>query len=593
MDNFIVSARKYRPQTFADVVGQKHITDTLINEIKSQHLAQAFLFTGPRGVGKTTCARILAKVINSDESTQPDQDFAFNIFELDAASNNSVDDIRSLNEQVRIPPQSGKFKVYIIDEVHMLSASAFNAFLKTLEEPPSYAIFILATTEKHKILPTILSRCQIFNFNRIKVIDIVNYLKEIAVKENVEVDDEALHIIAQKADGGMRDALSMFDQLVSFCNGKITYDKTIENLNLLDADYYFQITEALFSQQAGKALALFDEILQKGFDGHQFLLGLNDHYRNLLMVKDSETHRLLEVSEVIQDKYKEQAEKCDYGLLLNGLNVAHRFEYEYKTASSKRLHIELCLMKLNALPYLMKGSAQDSSDDEPVVMEFKTAIAIPVRKPKKRIIKPRPKVATANQVVKSPVAAEHKLKIANPKNEVNLIKDETLHKIPKLNAASISKYKTAINDQKALDLAKESPVAKVVEEEITSVQQKEFTIDNVREMLTSLADELIHSKNKKSAAALIKGKEFAIQENNLLYSFSSSIEQKQFKDCLIEIRIRLKKEFGLDKGIEMMVSISETEAKQIFSPGQKFAKIIAESEAVQKLVEKLNLGIKK
>ena len=256
MDNFIVSARKYRPQTFADVVGQKHITDTLINEIKSQHLAQAFLFTGPRGVGKTTCARILAKVINSDENTQPDQDFAFNIFELDAASNNSVDDIRSLNEQVRIPPQTGNFKVYIIDEVHMLSASAFNAFLKTLEEPPSYAIFILATTEKHKILPTILSRCQIFNFNRIKVIDIVNYLKVIASKEKVEVDDEALHIIAQKADGGMRDALSMFDQLVSFCNGKITYDKTIENLNLLDADYYFQISEALFSQQSGKKLWL-------------------------------------------------------------------------------------------------------------------------------------------------------------------------------------------------------------------------------------------------------------------------------------------------------------------------------------------------
>jgi len=593
MDNFIVSARKYRPQTFADVVGQKHITDTLINEIKSQHLAQAFLFTGPRGVGKTTCARILAKVINSDENTQPDQDFAFNIFELDAASNNSVDDIRSLNEQVRIPPQTGNFKVYIIDEVHMLSASAFNAFLKTLEEPPSYAIFILATTEKHKILPTILSRCQIFNFNRIKVIDIVNYLKVIASKEKVEVDDEALHIIAQKADGGMRDALSMFDQLVSFCNGKITYDKTIENLNLLDADYYFQISEALFSQQAGKALALFDEILQKGFDGHQFLLGLNDHYRNLLMVKDSETHKLLEVSEVIQDKYKEQAEKCDYGLLLNGLNVAHRFEFEYKTASNKRLHIELCLMKLNALPYLMKGSAQESSDDEPVVMEFKTAIAIPVQKQKKRkIIKPRA-VVTSSPAVRTESHIEHKLKIANPKSEVNLIEDETLQKIPKLNAASVSKYKTDLADKKALDLANESTESRVNQPEISTNTHPHFTVENVRNMLNELAEELIDTKNKKFTAALIKGKEFAIQDSNILYSFSSSIEQKQFTDCLIEIRVALKKEFGADKGIEMMVSISESEAKQIFSPNQKFAKIIAESEAVQKLVEKLNLGIKK
>ena len=313
MSNFIVSARKYRPQTFADVVGQKHITDTLENEIELGKLAQAFLFTGPRGVGKTTCARILAKVINSQGDDAGENDFAFNIFELDAASNNSVDDIRALNEQVRMPPQTGKYKVYIIDEVHMLSAQAFNAFLKTLEEPPPYAIFILATTEKHKILPTILSRCQIFNFNRIRVFDIVEYLQSIAEKEKVQVEEEALHLIGQKADGGMRDALSMFDQLVSFCEGEITYAKTIENLNLLDSEYYFKITDSLVSQDVGKALLILDDILRKGFDGHQFLLGLNEHLRNLMMVKDTNTHQLIEVSETIQNKYKEQASACVYG----------------------------------------------------------------------------------------------------------------------------------------------------------------------------------------------------------------------------------------------------------------------------------------
>jgi DNA polymerase-3 subunit gamma/tau len=590
MDNFIVSARKYRPQTFADVVGQKHITDTLINEIKSKHLAQAFLFTGPRGVGKTTCARILSRVINTDENTKPEQDFAFNIFELDAASNNSVDDIRSLNEQVRVPPQTGKFKVYIIDEVHMLSASAFNAFLKTLEEPPSYAIFILATTEKHKILPTILSRCQIFNFNRIKIADIVDYLANIAKKEKVEVDSEALHIIAQKADGGMRDALSMFDQLVSFCNGKITYEKTIENLNLLDADYYFQIADALFSQDAGKALNLFDEILQKGFDGHQFMLGLNDHYRNLLMVKDSETHKLLEVSENLQDKYKEQAEKTAYGLLLNGLNVAHRFEYEYKTASNKRLHIELCLMKLNALPYLMKGETttkgNEGEAEDAVVMEFKTAIAIPVSPKKQKRVLP----ATQKSVAKASIKG--KLKLAHPKDAVQLISKEQLEKIPKLNAKSIENYKVTNQPKLEENIASE-PQQPTQPEKTTETNSLAFTLENVRASLDELANTLISEQNKKSTGNNIKLKEFAIHGNNLLYTFNSTFEEKQFSDCKAEINGTLKRTFGMDKGIEMMVSISESEAKQIFSPTHKLVAVMAKSDAVKKLVDALGLGIKK
>lgn len=346
MENFIVSARKYRPSIFDDVVGQRHITDTLLNEINSNHLAQAFLFTGPRGVGKTTCARILAKVINQKDSDSPEQDYAFNIFELDAASNNSVDDIRNLNDQVRIPPQIGSYKVYIIDEVHMLTSAAFNAFLKTLEEPPKYAIFILATTEKHKVLPTILSRCQVFNFKRIQVKDMVAHLKSIAVKENISAEEEALHLIAEKADGGLRDALSMFDQMVSFCNGDITYTKVVDNLNLLDKDYYFKVTDAIINQNVGDVLNYFDQILEKGFDGQLFLNGLNEHFRNLMVCKDAATAHLLDVGENHKAKYAEQSRKTNLTFLLNALNINNQFDLEYKNSRNQRLHVELALLKL-------------------------------------------------------------------------------------------------------------------------------------------------------------------------------------------------------------------------------------------------------
>lgn len=328
------------------MVGQQHITETLLNEINNNHLAQSFLFTGPRGVGKTTCARILAKVINQKEGDNPDQDYAFNIFEMDAASNNSVDDIRSLNEQVRIPPQVGNYKVYIIDEVHMLSPAAFNAFLKTLEEPPKYAIFILATTEKHKILPTILSRCQIFNFKRIQIKDMVQHLRRIADKEKVEAEEEALHLIAEKADGGLRDCLSLFDQMVSYCNGHITYAKAVENLNILDKDYHFKITESILNQNIGEVLNLFDEILNKGFEGQLFLNGLSEHFRNLMVCKDPSTVRLLDVGENHKSKYDAQSRLTDLSFLLNALNINNQFDVEYKSSKNPRLHIELALMKL-------------------------------------------------------------------------------------------------------------------------------------------------------------------------------------------------------------------------------------------------------
>ncbi|MGM9506882.1 DNA polymerase III subunit gamma/tau [Larkinella sp. GY13] len=369
MDNFVVSARKYRPATFDTVVGQAHITTTLKNAILTNHLAQAFLFCGPRGVGKTTCARILAKTINcqnlgKSEAVEPcdhcdscvsfNQNASFNIHELDAASNNSVEDIRNLIDQVRYPPQSGQYKIYIIDEVHMLSQAAFNAFLKTLEEPPSYAIFILATTEKHKILPTILSRCQLFDFNRIQPRDIADHLANIAQKEGIQTEYEALELIAQKADGGLRDALSMFDLNVTFSEDRILrYKEVLENLHILDYDYYFRLTDLLLAGNLPQSMLLFDEILRKGFDGHQFIVGLSEHFRNLLVCKDVATIQLLQVTESIQQKYLQQATEAPLSFLLSALSVGAQCDLNYKSAKNQRLHVEVCLMKLANLPNVL------------------------------------------------------------------------------------------------------------------------------------------------------------------------------------------------------------------------------------------------
>ena len=371
MDNFVVSARKYRPATFDTVVGQGHITTTLKNAIRTSQLASAFLFCGPRGVGKTTCARILAKTINCTNLT-PDaeacdqcescvsfnQNASFNIHELDAASNNSVDDIRNLIDQVRYPPQSGKYKIYIIDEVHMLSAAAFNAFLKTLEEPPAYAIFILATTETHKILPTILSRCQIFDFNRIKTADMAAHLAGIAQKEGVTTDDESLELIAQKADGGLRDALSMFDLNVTFSTDRtLRYREVLENLHILDYDYYFRLTDLLLQGNLPQTLLVLDEILRKGFDAHQFVVGLNRHFRDLLVCKDAATVSLLQVTERVQQLYLAQSAQAPMSFLLSGLSIGGQCDMNFKQAKDQRLHVELCLMKLASLRDLINWEA--------------------------------------------------------------------------------------------------------------------------------------------------------------------------------------------------------------------------------------------
>lgn len=360
MEQFIVSARKYRPAVFKDVVGQQAITNTLENAIENNHLAQALLFTGPRGVGKTTCARILAKKINQDGTEKEDEDFAFNIFELDAASNNSVDDIRNLIDQVRIPPQVGNYKVYIIDEVHMLSSAAFNAFLKTLEEPPKHAIFILATTEKHKIIPTILSRCQIFDFRRIGVRDIKEHLAQVAKAENIEAEDDALHIIAQKADGALRDALSIFDRVVSFSGKNLTREAVTENLNVLDYTWYFQITDLLLENNIPQVLVTYDDILSKGFDGHHFVMGLASHFRDLLVSKNQETIELLEVGEQVKTMYFEQSQKTSQQFLIDGIDIANTCDLKYKLSQNQRLLVELCLMQLASLTF--QGEKKNSNN---------------------------------------------------------------------------------------------------------------------------------------------------------------------------------------------------------------------------------------
>lgn len=394
MEKFVVSARKYRPQTFDTVVGQEHITTTLKNAIQNNHLAHAFLFCGPRGVGKTTCARILAKTINC-ENLQADGEAcnscqscvsfnngsSMNIHELDAASNNSVDDIRSLVEQVRFAPQAGQYKVYIIDEVHMLSASAFNAFLKTLEEPPPYAIFILATTEKHKILPTILSRCQIFDFKRITLQDTVTHLAGIAKKEDIKASEAALQLVAQKSEGCMRDALSILDKIVSFTNGEVTYENTIEHLNILDADYYFKLFDCMLAQDLAGAMLLFDDINKKGFEGDAVLSGFAETLRNLLICKDERIAGLLEVVESFKQRYAEAAKKCDAAYIISALNLLNEAEIGFRAARNKRLHVELALIKLCYLSQALELTAGAAGIDKKKGVEQTKAVAFKVIQP--------------------------------------------------------------------------------------------------------------------------------------------------------------------------------------------------------------------
>ena len=413
MENYIVSARKYRPTTFESVVGQQALTQTLRNAIRTNHLAHAYLFCGPRGVGKTTCARIFAKTINCLAPTSEhdacnqcescvafNEQRSFNIHELDAASNNSVEDIRSLIDQVRIPPQIGTYSVYIIDEVHMLSQGAFNALLKTLEEPPSYAIFILATTEKHKVLPTILSRCQVYDFSRITVADTIHHLQYVAQKEGVNASEEALNVVAQKADGGMRDALSIFDQLVSFCGTTISYEQAIEVLNVLDTDYYFRLVDAALTQNVSAALLLLNEVLVKGFDAGHFVTGFAQHLRDVLVSKDAATTQLLETSDAIRQRYQEQAKHCNAKWVFNALDIMNTCDIQYRTAKNKRLTVELALVKLCRLMEPVEVPVA-----QPVQKPAPTPAAKPAAAPAAPVSAPQPAPQPAAQPAPAPKAA--------------------------------------------------------------------------------------------------------------------------------------------------------------------------------------------
>ncbi|HNI53100.1 MAG TPA: DNA polymerase III subunit gamma/tau [Chitinophagales bacterium] len=431
MQSFVVSARKYRPASWHDVIGQDQVVTTLKNAIRTDHLAQSFLFCGPRGVGKTTCARILAKTINCENITKEgeacnecescksfNENASFNIHEIDAASNNSVEDIRSLVDQVRYAPASGKFKIYIIDEVHMLSPQAFNAFLKTLEEPPTYVKFILATTEKHKIIPTILSRCQIFDFNRIRIRDMVKQLEIICKSEGITCTEEALHLVAQRADGAMRDALSIFDRITSFSGKSIEAKDVIDNLNILDYEYFFRITECAVSEDATTALVLFDEIINKGFDGDVFINGLAEHFRNLLMCKEEKTIGLLDTSEAAIEKYTSQSQMIPASFLLSGLNLLNSADIQYRGAKNKRLHVELVIMKLcyihNAVSALASGSVEKKTPDlnktvqlKPKIEPQREAEPLPVnpsfRPEPKSEVPPVQKVVVQNNAINPPV----------------------------------------------------------------------------------------------------------------------------------------------------------------------------------------------
>ncbi|WP_316803974.1 DNA polymerase III subunit gamma/tau [Pedobacter nototheniae] len=615
MENFIVSARKYRPATFETVVGQQHITGTLKNAIKNNQLAQAFLFCGPRGVGKTTCARILAKTINC---TNPTADMeacgtcdncqsfqnghSFNVHELDAASNNSVDDIRSLIEQVRIPPQAGKYKIYIIDEVHMLSQSAFNAFLKTLEEPPSYAIFILATTEKHKILPTILSRCQIFDFNRIQVEDIASHLATIAQRENIAFESDGLHIIAQKADGGLRDALSMFDQIASYANKNITYRAVIDNLNILDYDYFFKLTQYLTAAQVSETLLLFDEILNNGFDGNNFINGLSSHFRNLLVGKDAATIKLLEVSENIKQKYLEQCRQTELSFLLTALNLANTCDLNYKNSKNQRLQVELALIKMCHIRSVVQlaqqplspasNTATDQDQDkkktnlvgvnnEDHKIENTTSVAQNASNP---VVSPQSNALSETKTeLPKPIQVEKQAEAPRPA----LASSATTIKIniPKTNAGSI--LIPSLND---LDRVSSSDEAKGPQT-VTGEAREDFTYERLLEVWSNYAEKL-KRENKinlytilNNFAPALKGKE------HIVISVEGKAQEDFVQGESVELMNYLRnnlKNFGVEISYKHAERAHE---KRLYTSKERYDYLVNKNPKLEDLRRKFGLDL--
>jgi DNA polymerase III subunit gamma/tau len=590
MEKFVVSARKYRPITFDAVVGQSHITTTLQNAIRTNHLAQAFLFCGPRGVGKTTCARILAKTINCQnlaEDISPcnecescksfNNNASFNIHELDAASNNSVEDIRNLTDQVRFPPQHGKYKVYIIDEVHMLSQAAFNAFLKTLEEPPSYAVFILATTEKHKILPTILSRCQIFDFNRIQIKDIADHLANVAQKEGVSVDYQALELIAQKADGGLRDALSMFDLNVTFSSGTgITYQAVLENLHILDYDYYFRMVDSLASGNVSEAFLLYDEILEKGFDGHQFAVGLNEHFRNLMVSKDPQTVKLLQVAESIQRRYLEQSAKLSLGFIFSALSIGSQLDINYKSAKNQRLHVEIGLMKLSQINQVLNLSELPSNGDE---KKNSNAVGERVSVVEKNNIAPTtsPQVPKSTPVYTQPVSTNV---VQVKENPVSVSQPATR---PSLNS---SKLRSTVDLETSVLNPKVDTLQSADNQSSVPNYSEPFTFEALQKELHYFAD----SRDNETLKVMLK-RDFELEGTTLKLQLDNQIQLDTLTQLKQDLAVHLRQKLR-NSAIHIFAEIvASTSERRPYTAQEKFEYLANKNPALLELREKLGLEL--
>jgi len=601
MDNFVVSARKYRPATFNTVVGQASITTTLKNAIKNHHLAQAFLFCGPRGVGKTTCARILAKTINCqniDSNTEAcdkcescksfNSGQSLNVYELDAASNNSVDDIRNLVDQVRFAPQLGNYKIYIIDEVHMLSQAAFNAFLKTLEEPPKHAIFILATTEKHKIIPTILSRCQIFDFNRIQVEDIANHLAFIAKSENITADADALHIIAQKADGALRDACSIFDQIVSFAGNNLTYKSVIDNLNILDYDYYFKVADALLTENIPASLLLFNEILNNGFDGHNFITGLGEHFRNLLVCKDNSTLQLLEVSANIKDKYKEQSSKSPLPFLLKGLGIINRCDTQYKSSKNHRLQVELALLQLCSI-----NSIEGEKKNDEIKIKVKTQhtkdvipeIKIDISNTAEKL---SDSVTTTVQSSTSAQPTSINSHTTNASSPVISVNQPSTIKKPGLKTSSPS-----INQFISSTKTENKKTQNENNEDSTNFEKRSelFTQEFLEKMWTNYAKQM-QQNGKFNLYSTLSFRKPLLKENfTVEFTIENMVQQEALEQEKMDLLTFLRKELNnYNINLKTIINTVESERKP-YTNGDKFKRMAEKNPAINKLKQQFDLDI--
>ncbi len=563
MENYIVSARKYRPQTFESVVGQQALTQTLQNAIRSNHLAHAYLFCGPRGVGKTTCARIFAKTINCSnpqngfdacnecESCKAfNEQRSFNIHELDAASNNSVEDIRNLIDQVRIPPQIGKYSVYIIDEVHMLSSGAFNALLKTLEEPPSYAIFILATTEKHKVLPTILSRCQVYDFNRITIPDTIAYLQKVAANEGITVSEEALNVVAQKADGGMRDALSIFDQLVAFCGKEITYERTIEVLNVLSADYYFQLVDSALQHNVAQTLLIFNDILNHGFDAGHFVTGFAQHLRDVLVSKDPQTLPLLETGESMRARYGQQAQRCHPMWIFLALDILNTCDINYRTARNKRLTVELALVKLCQLGLNQTIQNTPNNQNTPA---------------------PQPKAAPASQPTSAPSAPA-----PAPQPQAAA---PSIPKMPKISLGLGPK-----NQEPATANPTAAPAEQPKEE-----QNRPFTVDQLRDAWVGLADS--HKEETRLKQLIENYMPLMVNDLTAEIQMPNPWQMAEMRKALPTLLLQLRAALHNDH-LEIQLVQAEFNQEQLaFTAEEKYKLMVEQNPALTQLKEKLDLQI--